>query len=207
MPEETKRRVSTKEEISTYLLKVLPDMRAFARSLTKKPTLADDLVQDAAVRILASAHLFAPGTNFKAWSFMTLRNCFYSHIRVSTRYTPLPEGSDAAMVGDQEKTLEMCEVRRAFWQLSPDHREAIILVGPAGMSYEDVAVICDCAIGTVKSRVARARLELKRILIQGDFSSPRTSILAISSFEMDQWISTFAASRSRTSAVPLYSPA
>src|SRR6185369_1094155 len=158
MFEETIRIASTKEEVSALLLTVLPDLRAFARSLTKERVLADDLVQDAAVRALTSAHLFAQGTNFRAWAFMILRNCFYNHVRLNGRYVGLPDdGYEASAMGNQEQSLEMCEFRRAFWQLSPPHREVLTLIGPAGMSYEDTARVCDCAVGTVKSRVSRAR--------------------------------------------------
>ena len=155
----------TKDEMSAALTGILPDMRAFARFLTKDRILADDLVQDAAVRALTSAHLYAPGTNLKAWLFTIIRNCFYNNLRIQRREATLSDYvEDKSDTGSQEMSLILCDFRRAFWQLSSEHREALMLIGPSGLSYAAAAAICGCAVGTIKSRVNRARAELRLIL-------------------------------------------
>lgn len=181
MMREPARPGSSKEEVTAALLEILPDMRAFARSLTRDRTHADDLVQDTTVRALTSAHLYSPGTNFKAWIFTILRHCFYNDVRKSQRFTALPETlAEHAEAGDQEVNLKLCDFRRAFWELSSEHREILTLIGPSDVSYEEAATICGCAVGTVKSRVSRARAELRRIMDQGDLHLGRNSADPIS---------------------------
>jgi RNA polymerase sigma-70 factor (ECF subfamily) len=172
---------SSKEDVTASLLEILPDMRAFARSLTREKTHADDVVQDATVRALTSAHLYSPGTNFKAWMFTIIRHCFYNDMRTSQRFTALPENlSEKGGAGDQEVNLELCDFRRAFWELSPEHREILTLIGPSDLSYDEAAIVCDCAVGTVKSRVSRARAELRRIMDHGDLHVGRNEADPIS---------------------------
>jgi len=167
--------------MSAALIGVLPDMRAFARSLTKDPTLADDLVQDAALRALTSAHHFTPGTNLKAWLFTIIRNCFYNTLRLRQREATLPDNlPEKCETGDQEMSLTLCDFRRAFWQLSSEHREALMLIGPSGLSYEVAASVCGCAVGTIKSRVNRARTELCRILKTENVYVPRRDVTPMS---------------------------
>jgi RNA polymerase sigma-70 factor (ECF subfamily) len=181
MSNDTLQTGATKEQVSTILIDILPDMRAFARSLTKERILADDLVQDATVRALTSAHLYSPGTNFKAWIFTIIRNCFYNDIRLRQRLTSLPEGlPDVGERGGQEIPLELCDFRRAFWQLCFEHREVLMLIGPSGLSYEEAAAVCGCAVGTVKSRVSRARAELHRILDSGSLGMERRDATPVS---------------------------
>jgi len=196
MSNDAPRIAATKEDVTTALLGILPDMRAFARSITKERILADDLVQEATVRALTSAHLYTPGTNFKAWVFTIIRNCFYNDIRLRRRFTALPEKmTEASEHGGQEQPLELCDFRRAFWRLSQIHREVLILIGPSGLSYEEAAAICGVAVGTVKSRVSRARIELKRIFEDGDFkiarrdTSPMADRLGIFSSPDAAWLS------------------
>jgi RNA polymerase sigma-70 factor (ECF subfamily) len=124
-------------------------------------------VHDAAVRALAAADKFTPGTNFKAWMFVILRNLHYNEARKGHwRNVPFDEVTVAkhAIPATQEVALKFCDFRRAFWQLGDDQREVLMLVGASGLSYEDAAKVCNCAVGTVKSRVSRAREELTRLL-------------------------------------------
>lgn len=154
-------------EFHAALLDCMPHLRAFARSLTRNRDRADDLVHDATVRALGAAHQFALGSNFKAWMFTILRNCHYSAIRRRDwRNVPFDEAQaeGQATPATQHAALEFCDFRRAFAQLGDSHREVLMLIGASGLSYEEVANVCDCAVGTVKSRVSRAREELTRLL-------------------------------------------
>jgi RNA polymerase sigma-70 factor (ECF subfamily) len=154
-------------EFRAALVDTIPHLRAFARSLTRNRDRADDLVHDAAVRALAAAEQFTPGTNFKAWIFTILRNLYYNEGRKDhSRNVPFDEATvkEHAIPATQEAALEFCDFRRAFWQLGEDHREVLMLVGASGLSYEETAKICNCAVGTIKSRVSRARQELAKLL-------------------------------------------
>jgi RNA polymerase sigma-70 factor (ECF subfamily) len=154
-------------EFRSALVESIPHLRAFARSLTRNRDRADDLVHDAAVRALAAADQFRPGTNFKAWVFTILRNLYYNEgRRDESRNVPFDEttATEHAIPATQEAALEFCDFRRAFWQLGEDHREVLMLVGASGLDYEEVAKVCDCAVGTIKSRVSRARQKLTRLL-------------------------------------------
>ncbi len=145
----------------------LPAMRAFAISLTRNSASADDLVQDAVVKAWSNFHSFQPGTNMRAWLFTILRNTFYSNMRKSRREVPDPDGAYSAMLFEKpahDARLAMTDFRTAFDQLSPQHREVLILVGASGFSYEDVAEMTGVAVGTVKSRASRARLRLAELL-------------------------------------------
>lgn len=158
---------AAKFDIRTEVIAVLPHLRAFARFLTGHRERADDLVQDAVVRALTAAHQFQPGTNFKAWMFTILRNLFYNEGRKARMKTDsLDEMNEAqhSMGPTQESGLEFDDFRRAFWRLSEEQREVLILVGASGVSYEEAAEICGVAVGTIKSRVSRARTQLTRIL-------------------------------------------
>ncbi len=154
-------------EFQTALLDCMPHLRAFARSMTRNRERADDLVHDATVRALGAAHQFALGSNFKAWMFTILRNCHYSEIRKrewrNVPYDDAPAEGQATPA-TQHAALEFCDFRRAFSQLCDSHREVLTLVGASGLSYDEAAKVCGCAVGTVKSRVSRAREELTRLL-------------------------------------------
>jgi RNA polymerase sigma-70 factor (ECF subfamily) len=155
------------EEMRDALLEAVPHLRAFARSLTRNRDQADDLVNDTIVRAIAASNQFTPGTNFRAWVFTILRNLFYNQGRRGAgRFTSIDEVfvDEPAEMASQEASLEFCDFRRAFWQLPEHHREALILVGASGLNYEDAAKICGCQVGTMKSRVSRARTELRRML-------------------------------------------
>ena len=151
---------------------MVPHLRAFARSLTGGDVhLADDLVQDTILNALQAQHQFTPGTNLKAWLFTILRNRFRSLI---TRKHVTAEVQDDDLErkwltpAHQESVVEVTAFRRAFRHLSSAHREVLVLVGVHGLSYEQVAEICRCEVGTVKSRVNRARNLLKRMLLEGE---------------------------------------
>jgi len=154
-------------EMRFALLEAVPHLRAFARSLTRNRDQADDLVNDTIVRAIAASNQFTPGTNFRAWVFTILRNLFYNQgRRGKARFSSLDELSVDEPMEDaaQEASLEFDDFRRAFFQLPDHHREALILVGASGLNYEDAAKICGCQVGTMKSRVSRARTELRRVL-------------------------------------------
>ncbi|HEX3943069.1 MAG TPA: sigma-70 family RNA polymerase sigma factor [Rhizomicrobium sp.] len=156
------------------LLDLIPFLRAFARSLCGNQETADDLAQETLVKAWQARDMFAPGTNLKAWLFTILRNQFYSDRRRAWRQAPWDQ--DAAeripgSAGEQAWAAELSDTTRALSCLSDEQREALILVGAGGFSYEDAARICNCAVGTVKSRVARARKSLIAIL-EGDETLP-----------------------------------
>jgi RNA polymerase sigma-70 factor (ECF subfamily) len=166
-------------------IKYLPDLRAFARSLTGNGPQADDLVQNAILRALAAAQQFTPGTNFKAWSFTILRNAFYNQWRSpASRQVMLDDGigAQAATAPTQEASLEFCDFRRSFAQLGADHREALLLVGASGLSYSEAAAVCHCAPGTMKSRVSRARSALRAMMDSGNLNLRRRDVTPISAW-------------------------
>ncbi|MEY4984000.1 MAG: hypothetical protein RIR62_2266 [Pseudomonadota bacterium] len=145
----------------------LPAMRAFAISLTRNMAAADDLVQDAVVKAWSSFDKFEPGTNMRAWLFTILRNTFYSGVRKRRRDVADPEGVHTASLFEKpahDGRLAMTDFMVAFNQLSPVHREVLILVGASGFSYEEAAEMTGVAVGTVKSRASRARLRLAELL-------------------------------------------
>jgi RNA polymerase sigma-70 factor (ECF subfamily) len=161
---------SQDDQFREELIALIPHMRAFARSLCCDPVAADDLVQDALARAWDKRSSFELGTNMKAWAFMITRNQFYSDKRRSWRQQSLdPEVAEHTLVdvSDPSASLELDEVRRALAMLPEAQREALILVGAGGMSYEEVGEICGVAVGTIKSRVSRARDALARILTEG----------------------------------------
>jgi RNA polymerase sigma-70 factor (ECF subfamily) len=164
------RTIAQDEEFKAELTGLISNMRAFAGSLCGNPAQADDLAQDALLKAWNSRASYQPGTNLKAWVFMITRNQFYSDKRRSWRQVWLdPEVAERTLVATTHATatLELDEVRRALAMLPHDQREALILIGAGGMSYEEVAEICDAAVGTIKSRVSRARARLAQILETG----------------------------------------
>jgi RNA polymerase sigma-70 factor (ECF subfamily) len=148
-------------------MELIPFLRAFARSLCGNPDIADDLAQETLVKAWQSRATFAPGTNLKAWLFTILRNQFYSDRRRAWRQAPWDQDAAERIPGASEEqswAAELSDTARALTSLSDEQREALILVGAGGFSYEAAAQICNCAVGTVKSRVARARKTLIGIL-------------------------------------------
>jgi len=160
------------EEFRKALIALIPQLRAFARTLAGDPTAADDLAQDAMMKAWDARRSFELGTNMKAWTFMILRNQFYSEKRRSWRQTQLDqEAAERTLVAvdDPASPVALDELRMALGGLPAEQREALILVGAGGFAYEEAAEICDCAVGTVKSRVSRARKALQAILERGDY--------------------------------------
>ncbi|WP_397416374.1 sigma-70 family RNA polymerase sigma factor [Phenylobacterium sp.] len=145
----------------------IPALRAFAWSLCRNGADADDLVQDALVKAWANRHRFQVGTNLRAWLFTILRNTWYTQVVRRRRETPDPDGAHAEtqiVEAGQPWSVAMTAMRAALQELPEDQREAIILVGAAGLSYEEAAEVCGCALGTIKSRVNRARTRLAILL-------------------------------------------
>ncbi|WP_430423220.1 sigma-70 family RNA polymerase sigma factor [Phenylobacterium sp.] len=155
------------------LVQLIPHLRAFARTLCGDATAADDLAQDAMMKAWDARASFQMGTNMKAWTFMILRNQFYSEKRRSWRQSQLDqEAAERTLVAvdDPEAPVALDELRLGLAMLPPEQREALILVGAGGFAYEEAADICNCAVGTVKSRVSRARRALHAILEAGDYA-------------------------------------
>lgn len=149
------------------LLAAIPNLRAFAVSLTQNADKADDLVQETLVKAWDKHESFQMGTNLKAWLFTILRNEFYSQMRKRGREVQDSDGvmtERLAVHPSQHGLLDLEDFRGALEQLPQDQREAIILIGASGFSYEEAAEICGCAVGTIKSRVSRARNRLQEIL-------------------------------------------
>jgi RNA polymerase sigma-70 factor, ECF subfamily len=149
------------------LLAAVPSLRAFAISLCGQVDRADDLVQDTLLRALSNLDRFERGTNLNAWLFTILRNLFHSEYRKRRREVEDPDGSYAGRLKaqpEQGSRLDLEDFRGALGKLPHDQREALLLVGASGFSYEEAAGICECAVGTIKSRVNRARARLAVLL-------------------------------------------
>ncbi len=145
----------------------IPNLRAFAMSLCGNRDYADDLVQDTLVRAWGKMDRFEAGTNLHAWLFTILRHVFYSDRRKRVREVEDADGSYASRlttVPNQHARLDLEDFHQALMKLSPDQREALILVGIEGFTYEEAAEIAGCVVGTIKSRVNRARTRLAALL-------------------------------------------
>jgi RNA polymerase sigma-70 factor (ECF subfamily) len=154
-------------DLRDSILRSIPSMRAFAVSLTGNVDQADDLVQEAMVRGLSHIQQFQPGTNIEAWLFTILRNHFHTLHRKRWREVEDADGSYAARLKtypDQQSHLDYEDLRTALSKLHPEQREALVLVGAQGMSYEETAQVTGVAVGTIKSRVNRARRRLAELL-------------------------------------------
>jgi RNA polymerase sigma-70 factor (ECF subfamily) len=159
--------VTTRAELGIEILPHLPHLRAFARFLARDDAQAQDLVQDAVMRALSKSDQFVPGTNLKAWLTIILRNGFYNDLRRKSRRSEVSievVGDTTSTPGEQESALQVRDFQRCFAQLTANQREALLLVGASGFSYQDAAQIARCAVGTMKSRVSRARAELERLM-------------------------------------------
>ncbi len=149
------------------LTKTLPMLRAYARSLSRNRHDADDLVQDTILKAWSHREQFTIGTNLQAWLMTILRNTFYTARRRKTWEVEDVDGEYAASVmieGNQEWHLSLKELDKALDRLSPEQREVVALVAGAGLSYEEASEICGCPVGTIKSRLARARSHLSDML-------------------------------------------
>jgi RNA polymerase sigma-70 factor, ECF subfamily len=167
------------------MLGAIPSLRAFAISLSGNVERADDLVQETLMRAIAHVDSFEPDTNMPAWLFTILRNLFRSEYRKRRREVEDVEGRYADQLKghpEQVGRIEFGEFRAALAKLPHDQREALLLVGASGFSYEEAAAICECAVGTIKSRVNRARTRLTELLSldEGDFGpdQPTQAVLS-----------------------------
>jgi len=149
------------------LVEQIPHLRAFARSLADSAEAADDLTQEALAKAWKARDSFEPGTNMKAWTFMILRNHFYSQKRRAWRNADWDEEKAERSLTEtarQHDVMDLDDLAHAMTRLPEEQREALILIGAGGFSYEEAATICDCAVGTIKSRVNRARAALEELM-------------------------------------------
>ena len=149
------------------LAALIPHLRAYGRSLSGNRDVADDLVQDTVMKAWAARERFAAGTNMRAWTFIILRNSFLSQrrrARFTTEWDDVVADRILSMPAGQGDQLHLADVQRALMQLPESQREALILVGAGGFSYEEAAEICGVALGTIKSRVARGRAALGALI-------------------------------------------
>jgi RNA polymerase sigma-70 factor (ECF subfamily) len=147
----------------------MPRLTSFARRLTHERSGADDLVQETVLRALSHAEQFEPGTNLVAWLSVILRNCYFNNKRTATRLVSIDDSTSVPTPSincPQESLISLADVDFRFAALPATQREALILIGANGHSYEDAAKMVGCAVGTMKSRVSRARTELHNLLDQ-----------------------------------------
>jgi len=173
------------------IVEIIPSLRAFAMSLCGSRDKADDLVQEALTKAWAKQDGFQPGTHFKAWMFTILRNHYYSQHRKARREVSDTDGllADRLCVHpEQQGHIDLAEMTEALKVLPDRQREALMLVTAEGLSYEEAAEICNCAVGTVKSRVNRARARLAELLGLNDASEygPDESVASIVSSHVSQ---------------------
>ena len=163
--------MAVENSLKDQMLAAIPHLRAFAISLSGSVDRADDLVQNALLKGLSNLDKFQPGTSMQAWLFTILRNDFLTQTRRRKREVEDPEGSWAekvAVMPEQGARLDFTDMLKALSKLPVDQREALLLVGASGFSYEEAANICGCAVGTIKSRVNRARSRLAGLLAVDD---------------------------------------
>ena len=187
----------TNPSVKDALLAAIPSLRAFSISMCGRTSRAEDLVQETLVKAWANIGSFEAGTNMNAWLYRILRNEFYTEYRKRRREIGDEEGRHAARLASgptQEDHMHFLDFRAALDRLAPDHREALILVGASGLSYEEAAARCGCAVGTMKSRVNRARVRLAELLM-----APKDN-----HFECDMaWVAAIDASWRTGSALPM----
>jgi RNA polymerase sigma-70 factor (ECF subfamily) len=166
------------------LAAMLPHLRAFGRSLCGNADLADDLVQETMLKAWKAREQYIPGpSSMKSWAFVILRNCFLSQMRrkkFTADYDELAAERLLVAPDDQDDSLHLGDVQRGLMMLPVDQREALVLIGAGQLSYEEAAAICGCAVGTMKSRVSRARTALHDILEGGQMPLRSGDALAAS---------------------------
>ena len=163
-------------DFKDQLAAVIPHLRAFGRSLSGSRDLADDLVQETLLKAWAARKRFQAGTNMRAWTFIILRNLFLSQMRRARfkgEWDEITAAKILAAPASQDRHIELGDMQRALMYLPQPQREALILVGAGGFAYEEAADICGCAVGTIKSRVARGRVALEALLSGGKLPSRR----------------------------------
>lgn len=162
--------MTEREQLEADFVGEVPALRAFARFLTRDAAQADDLVQETVLKAWVALDRFEPGSNLRAWLFTIQRNTFYSLIRKRKWEVEDKDGEHAARLSqkpEQDGAMDMMDFLAAFETLPEEQREALILVGAAGFSHEEASKICGCAVGTVKSRLNRARTRLTELLDLG----------------------------------------
>lgn len=167
LPERT---AEDKKAFKRELTEVVPHLRAFARGLCGRPDMADDLVQEALLKAWAAQERFEPGTSMRAWTFVILRNAYLTDMRRNRFRGEYDEGVAERILtapAGQEEPIHLSDLHRALLTLPPERREALLLVGAGGFSYEEAAEICGCAVGTIKSRVGRARATIASMVDEG----------------------------------------
>jgi RNA polymerase sigma-70 factor (ECF subfamily) len=165
-------------DFKQMLADVIPQLRGFARGLCGDRELADDLVQETMLKAWSARAVFEAGTNFRAWTFTILRNHYFSlqrRKRFVGEWDDLVAERLLCAPANQDNVVELRDMLRALQQLPPDQREALILVGARGISYEEAAKIIGVAIGTVKSRVSRGRAALEALLEGGKLAQNRNA--------------------------------
>lgn len=163
-------------DFKVQLSQVIPHLRAFGRSLSGNRDTADDLVQETLLKAWAARARFQAGTNMRAWTFIILRNLFLSQMRRARfkgEWDEITASKLLAAPASQDRHVELGDMQRALMHLPQPQREALILVGAGGFAYEEAAEICGCAVGTIKSRVARGRVALEVLLTDGNLPSRR----------------------------------
>jgi RNA polymerase sigma factor (sigma-70 family) len=163
-------------DFKKQLAQVIPHLRAFGRSLSGSRDLADDLVQETLLKAWGARLRFQAGTNMRAWTFIILRNLYLSQMRRARfkgEWDDLVADRILAAPASQDRHVELGDMQRALMHLPQPQREALILVGAGGFAYEEAADICQVAVGTIKSRVARGRVALEQILSGGALPSRR----------------------------------
>ena len=176
MPEPVEHIPLSDPEFKTQLAQVIPHLRAFGRSLSGSRDLADDLVQETLLKAWGARLRFQAGTNMRAWTFIILRNLYLSQMRRARfkgEWDDLVADRILAAPASQDRHVELGDMQRALLHLPQPQREALILVGAGGFAYEEAAEICQVAVGTIKSRVARGRVALEQILSNGSLPSRR----------------------------------
>ncbi len=164
------------EDFKDQLAAVIPHLRAFGRSLSGSRDLADDLVQETLLKAWAARKRFQAGTNMRAWTFIILRNLVLSQMRRARfkgEWDEITAAKILAAPASQDRHIELGDMQRALMHLPQPQREALILVGAGGFAYEEAAEICGCAVGTIKSRVARGRVALENLMTEGKLPSRR----------------------------------
>lgn len=167
---------------SVDLARQMIELRGYALWLCRSSSLADDLIQETLLNAWAARSRFEAGTNLKAWCTTILRNVFFSHKRRSWRTTPLSDDIIANLASEEcnlDHRLELLSLRHAIGLLPLDQREAILLVGVGSKSYIEAAKVCGCAVGTIKSRVSRARVRLAELMLGSEQSLISNSTLSV----------------------------
>jgi RNA polymerase sigma-70 factor (ECF subfamily) len=166
---------------------LIPALRAFARTFCRIPDDADDLVQETLTKALGNLDKFEPGTRLKSWLFTIMRNTHYTRVKAAAREAPgLLDCASSRPISEatQDWSLRSKEVHAAIQKLPEHQREVLMLIGVLGVSYEETAEICDCAVGTVKSRLNRARAHVLELL---DESSSQTLVERQDHLPEDSW--------------------